>query len=354
MGRPSLSKFVNNTDAAATAITTTQVSPTVIQTGFPVGDILYKRLLLRYSGNLNIVSSGAGTIVTRGGLQFLRSVSLETDKHGKLVDGVDGIMLHVMQTVKGHARPVNTDVTSAATGTPTFEYGLELPFIDVNAARPEDVALDLYGARPTLTTQTGIFTDFVSGGSNSTAQVQVYRQEVHVDMDPGPVDIAADGPLLMPYLGVYKYPILATARATQIGIPYGDRVYKRIFITQRNGSTLAELNNTILGANDNDRVTLKVNGFPWIDNIEWLALQDMNAADYELAAMPTGVGVLDFCPRRARGYMHSDALNVINNAVGTAELLLDATTVSNGQIWLGWDAMKPILPGALRPRPANG
>ncbi len=257
-----------------------------------------------------------------------------------------------MQTIKGGARPVNTDISSAATGSPTFEYGLEIPFIDRKAARPEDVSLDLFGARPTLTTQVGIFTDFVSGGTNSVAQVASFKQEVHVDMDPGPVDIAADGPLLMPYLGVFKYPILSTARATQIGIPYGDRVYKRIFLCQRNGSTLAEINNTIIGANDNDRVTLKVNGFPWVDNVEWLALQDMNANDYGLSAMPNGVGVLDFCPQRARGYMHSDALNVINNAVGTAELLLDATAVSNGQFWLGWDAMKPILPGALRPRPS--
>ncbi len=354
MGRPSLSKFVNNTDIAATAITTTQPSPTVVQTGFPVGDILYKRLLLRYSGSLSITSSAPGTVVTRGGLQFIRAITLETDKHNRLVDGMDGIMIHVMQTVKSRARPVNTDISATTTGSPTFEYAIEIPFIDSDAARPEDVSLDLFGARPTLTTQVGVVADFVSGGTNSVLSVASYKQEIHVEMDPGPVDIAADGPLLQPYLGVYKYPVTSTARATQVGIPYGDRVYKRIFICQRNGSTLAELNNTILGANDNDRLSLKINGFPWIDNIEWLALQDQNASDYELAAMSTGVGVLDFCPRRARGYMHSDALNVINNAVGTAELLLDATTVTNGQLWLGWDAMKPILPGALRPRPANG
>lgn len=354
MGRPSLKKFVNRTNIAATAITTTQPSPTIVQVGFPVGDTLYKKLNLSYRGSLALTTSGAGTIITRGGLQFLRSIRFETDKHGLIVDGVDGIMLHQMQTVRNRVRPPNNDISSAGSGAPTYSYALEIPFFDPASARPEDLGLDLYGARPTLTTQVGVVTDFISGGTYSAESVDNYPQEIHAEVDPGPVS-PSDGPLLMPYWGVRKENISSTATQYQIILPYGDRVYKRIFITQRDSSTLGEIANTVLGVNATDRLSLKVNGYSWVDNLQWLALQDQNAQDYGLASMPTGVGVLDFIPRRARGHMLSDALSVVNNVAGTIELDIDVTSVSNGQVWLGFEAAKPIPAAALRPRPsANG
>lgn len=354
MGRPSLRKFVNRTDIAATDIGATQPSPTVIQIGFPVGNVLYKKLNLSLRGTLSITSSAAGTIVTRGGLTFLRSLRFETDKHGLIVDGIDGIMLHDMEFIRKGVRPPNTDIASAATGAPSYIYGLEIPFFDPDAARPEDLGLDMYGARPTLTSSYGLFEDFIDGGTNSVALVDTYNQEVHVEVDPGPVS-PADGPLLMPYWGVKKEAISSTATAYQIILPYGDRVYKRLYITQRDGVTLESLANTVVGVNASDRLSVKVNGYSWLDNVQWLALQDQGAQDYKIAAMPTGVAVVDFVPRRARGHMLSDALSVVNNVAGTIELVIDVTTATGDQLWLGFEAAKPIPAAALRPAPqANG
>lgn len=354
MGRPSLSKFVNRTDIASTAIGATQPSPTLVQIGFPVGNVLYKHLLLSYRGTLSLTASAAGTIVSRGGLQFLRSIMLETDKHGRIIDGLDGIMLHVMQMIRSGVRPPNTDITDAATGAPSFIYALDIPFFDEDAARQEDLGLDLYGARPTLTTQVGVVGDFISGGTYSVETVDLFPQEIHAEIDPGPV-AAGDSPLLMPYWGVRKEPISSTTTQYQIQLPYGDRVYKRIFLCQRDGVTLAELSNTVCGANATDRLSLKINGYSWTDSIQWRALQDRNAQAYKLAAMPTGVAVLDFVPKRSRGALLSDALSVVNNVAGTAELAIDVTTASGDQLWIGMECAKPIPPAALRPAPAaNG
>lgn len=349
MGRPSLRKFVNRLDIAATAIGASQPSPSVVQVGFPVGNVLYKKLSLSFRGAMALTASGAGSITTRGGLQFLRSLSLETDKHGRIVDGLDGILLGDMQTIRKGTRPPNTDISNASSGTPTFAYALEIPFFDPASARPEDLGLDMYGARPTLTTQVGVAGDFISGGTYTVQNVTSFPQEIHAEVDPGPVD-PADGPLLMPYWGVRKEPITSTATQYQIILPYGDRVYKRIYITQRDGVTLESLSNTVVGANASDRLSLKVNGYSWVDSVQWLALQDQNSQDYGLTAMPTGVAVLDFVQARARGHMLSNALSVVNNVAGTIELDIDVTTASGDQLWIGMECAKPIPPAALRPQ----
>lgn len=352
MGRPSLKKFVNRTQIASTAITTAAPSPTIVQVGFPVGNVLYKKLNLSYRGTLSLTASGGGTTVTRGGLQFLRSLKLETDKHGAIVDGLDGIALHVLETIRKGVRPPNTDISANTTGAPTYNYALEIPFFDPNAARPEDTGLDMYGARPTLTTQVGVVGDFISGGTYSVESVDSFPQEISCEVDPGPVD-PSDGPLLMPYWGVRKEPITSTTTQYQIILPYGDRVYKKIVITQRDGVTLEELANAPIV--NTARLSLKVNGYSWYDNKEWAALQDENAQDYGLTAMPTGVGVLDFIPARARGFMLSNALSVVNNVAGTIELDIDVVTASGDQLWILMECCKPIPPAALRPAPsANG
>lgn len=366
MGRPIQTKTVQNSQVitSASPVTTVAPSPFQLTNPFPVGDLVYQDMPLRISGNLNTITGG-GTIVPDGGLQFIRALYLSTPQHNMIWDGLDGILIHDMQTVEQHSHPTHDDVQNIAAGaTDTFEYSLKLPFKDLFSYNMEDTGLDvLRSGQPLLQLNLGVYGDFVSGGA-AADQVQAFTLETSLRLDPGPIDPAYQAPReFMPYRGVLKYPISATVAQQQIFLAFGDRIIKRLYVTQRNGSTLARLANTIVGANDTDRLSLKINSnFPWVDRVEWLALQDMNQSDYNLAAMPVGVGVIDFVPRvlggtsgpkagGEAGAKLSDALSVLSKDQGTLELDIDVTTVSNGQLWIGYDAVKVLPFGARRPAP---
>ena len=356
-----LKKFIRNTVVASgsSTITSTQPSPVNISDNWLVGNLTYESLCLNFYGALDLVATAAGAIVERGALRFLRELNFSTDKHGRIIDRLDGITLHNLQTVRGGRRPVAVDIDDSVTGTPSFEVALKFDFFDRRAARPEDTVLDMLISRPELSLQYGIPQstangDMIVGGTYTTVECDSLTQEVHVKANPGPVDGPKEGPVSVPYWGILKYPINSTVTQQQIGLSYGDRGIKRLYITQRNGTTLAELANTVIGANRTDRLSLNLNGFRFIDSIQWTALQNENAGDYNLDSMPPGMAVLDFAPDRTGGYRLSNILNALTNIQGTLELLADVTSVTNGQLWIIYEAVKPIPSGALRPAAAAG
>lgn len=367
MGRPIQHKFVANSQiiTSAAVITTTAASPYQLTNPFPVGDLVYQDLNLRFSGNLNC-ATGGGSVVTDGGLRFIRSVYFSTPQHQMVVEDVDGILLNDMMEVIDKTSYPRNDVTgTGAATTPTFNYALKLPFKDLMSFNASDLGLDvLRSGNPLLQINTGVYTDFVSGGAAADS-VQAFTMESHLRMDPGPVTDPDLPTEFMPYMGKLTFPVSTTVAQQQIFLAFGDRIYKRIFVTQRNSSTNARLNNTIVGVNDTDRLSLKINSnFPWVDRVEWLALQYQNCIDYRRSAMPNGVAVIDFVkqilggvdPDNPRGGSAgpklSDALSVLSKNQGTLELDIDVTTVSNGTLRIGYDAVKILPLGARRPAPA--
>ncbi len=366
MGRPTQSKFVANSQIVVSSapVKGTAPSPFQLTNPFPVGDAVYQDMNIRLSGNLD-TTNGGGTVVTDGGLQFVRALYLSTPQHNFIYEGPDGILLRDWLTVINKASFVHSDPTGTGGSTNSkFDYAIKLPFKDMRSFNASDLGLDvLRSGQPLLQLNLGVYGDFVSGG-NANDTVQTFTSEIHLRMDPGPVT-APDLPTeFMPYFGVLKVPISATVAQYQIFLAFGDRIIKRLMVTQRNGSSLARLANTVIGTNDTDRLSLKINSnFAWFDRIEWIALQDQNAADYRLSAMPTGTAVLDFVqeilggvdPTNGRGggagAKLSDALSVLSKNQGTIELDVDCTSVSNGQIWIGYDAVKVLPLGARRPAP---
>jgi len=285
---------------------------------------------------------------------MVRQVEFSTDKHGLIIDKLDGVMLHNIQTLKRGRRPINQDISSAATGTPGFEYCLEFDFEDSEAARPEDTVLDMLLARPELRIQYGIPQsaangDMIVGGTYTTSTCNSLTQEVTAKYNPDLSDSAKDGPIGMPYMGILKFPINSTVTQQQIILSYGDRTIKKLYIAQRNGTTNAELANTIIGVNQTDRLSLKLNNYPWVDNEAWLSMQADNASRFRLDAMPVGMAVMDFSERKTGGARLSDALNVLTNINGTLEILADVTTATAAQLWIVYDAVKALQASAQRP-----
>lgn len=349
-------KFIRNSQVASgsSVIAATQASPVNVSDNWEVGNLTYESLCLNIYGSLDLTATAAGQLVERGVLRFLRELNFGTDKHNRIVDRLDGVSLNLIQMIHRRRRPVANDIDDTATGTPAFEMAFEIPFLDEEAVRPEDTVLDMLISRPYLETTYGIPQsaangDMIIGGTYTLAECDALNQEVHVNTNPGPVDNAKEGPVSVPYWGILKYPVTSTVTQQQIGLSYGDRGIKKLFITQRNGTTLAELNNTVIGNNRTDRLSLNLNGFRFVDNLQWTALQAENASRYGLDAMPPGAAVLDFAPKRANGFRLSNILNVLTNINGTLELLCDVTGSTTNQLWILYEAVKPLPTGAQRP-----
>lgn len=361
MGRPIQRKFVSNNAPFAAAVTTTAPAPFQLTAPFPVGDMVYQECNIRWSGTCT-ETTGGGAVVSDGGLQFLRAIYFSTPQHTMIVENVDGILLHDILTIKGRVHPVHSDISGTGVGTsPTFDYFLRLPFKDLRSFNSPDLGLDvLRSGNPLLQINLGVYTDFVSGGAAGDSVAATSVMETSLSLDPGPVTDPDLPNQFQPYYGTARFPISATVQQFQMFLAFGDRIIKRLFVTQRNTSTLARLANTIIGAADTDRISLKINSnFPWADRLEWKALQDQNAYEYGLGSMPTGVAVFDFVQEILggtdggqgggnAGAKLADALSVLSQNQGTLECDADVTTVSNGAIIFGYEAVKILQPGARR------
>lgn len=338
--RPSQEVVVSSSTSApaSTAVPASQR----INTGWPVGDTILKEIVLHIRSKV----STAMTMVANGRLIFLNSLRFKTEKHGYIIDDVDGVMLRMMSWAdqpngQGH----QFDVTTADAG-----HFLKLPFYDRMGYREEDCGIDLLRvARPELELVFGAPSQIESSaGSLSNLDV-----DVSAEIDPGRIDDPAnDGPRAMPYKNVLKVTISATATAFQISLGYGSLNIRRLFLSQRTSTTLAIANNTIIGANVTDRVSFKINGFPWRDGIRWDHIQNKNLMDYERFDATQGVGIIDGQRKQTYGGKVSESYNTVSPNNGRADLFVDVTAAANGAVWVGFDAIRAIPDGAKRPSAA--
>lgn len=339
--RPSQRVVVSSTTSAP-ASTATPASQR-INTGWPVGDTILKEILL----HIRSKTSANTAMVALGRRIFLRSCRFKTEKHGYIIDDVDGVMLWFMswadQTMgQGH----QTDVTNADGGT-----FMKFPFYDRHGYREEDCGIDLLRvARPELELVFGPPSDIESTGGTTLSNLDT---DISCEIDPGRIDDPVnDGPKAMPYKNALKITISATATAFQVSLGYGSLSIRRLFLSQRNSSTLAIANNTIIGANVTDRVSFKINGFPWVDGVRWDHIQNGNLMDYQKFDSAQGVGIIDAERDQTYGGKVSESFNTVSPNNGRADLFVDVTSVSNGALWIGYDAIRAIPDGAKRPTPA--
>lgn len=339
--RPSQLLVVSSTTSAPASASTPASQR--INTGWPVGDTILKEAILHIRSKTSVNTA----MVANGRLIFLRSCRFKTEKHGYIIDDVDGVMLRMMSWAdqrggQGH----QFDVTNADGG-----HFLKFPFYDRYGYREEDNGIDLLRvARPELELVFGPPSDIESTGGTTLSNLDV---DVSVEIDPGRIDDPTnDGPKSMPYKNVLKIAISATATAFQISLGYGSLSIRRLFISQRNSSTLAILNNTVIGANVTDRVSFKINGFPWVDGVRWDHIQNRNLMDYQKFDSTQGVGIIDAQREQTYGGKVSESFNTVSPNNGRADLFVDVTTGSNTAVWIGFDAIRAIPDGAKRPTAA--
>lgn len=354
MSAPNKKTFVSNTGiATSTNVIASGGNVTQkLSQGFPTGNQILKRMRMRYSGNLNLAGAGpAGSIITRGGLQNIRSIFLQTPQHNALMNNIDGLGLHDLLYLRKRKRPINTDISSAGNGTPSFEYSLELPFEDVSSIIPGESSLDMFQVSYVeLTINIGGATDFISGGTYTTETIQVLNLEIDADINPSPT--ASDIPVWQPYINKLVFPVNQTTTGFQLLLAYGNRLIKRYLIEQRNNVSFAQLANTVCGAADQDRLSMVVGGYDWWHRIEWLAAQDQMVDDFGLAdGVITGAVAVEFGRAPAVGFKASDLLGLNSPSAGSpvTEIDIDSTSVTNGSYWVYEEGLKPPPQESQRP-----
>jgi len=334
MALKSFRRLVTNTAFSSAVITTVQPSIQTNDKGYPAGEEFFQGLALRIYGTLGITSSGAGTAVTDGPLRFLRNVFIESDKHGPIVNNVDGLSLaRLHRFLNGTAAAIDLP-TPLTTGTPTFSGSINIPFAIPGCIRPEDSHLYMKTARAKATWQAGVVADLVSGGTNSKLEVttaylqQVANVKAHENGSPL---LSADMPVYIPFVELKKVNVTATG-TLKIELPYGDRLYHMLAISQRNNSTLAEIDNAIILPEANIR--LEKNNLPRINSIQWKDIQDETKRIFHLETVPTGWGVIHSCGDLNKPAQISEMLDTVDTSAGTLNLFVDSVTGSNYDIWV--------------------
>lgn len=339
-----------------TLAATTAAAPAAQQfsDGFASGDLLLRTLRIRLNGVQTVTTSSAGTPNPLGPLKFLRSLTIKTDKHNSLVDNIDGVGLYrLAQFMKGaNCVPELVPIASGNTGTPVFSAAFEIPFYCPGQAKGmkdgvdygDESRLDMSRARMTALASFGLSTDILPDGTNSeNTTAATFDVVQHVEYPVSGKVALAHKPNSILNIELIKLDIAATKTGWTYDLPYGDRVYKMIAISQRNSSTLAELSTVVTAA---AKVGLTVNNVPFINDIALAQIQAENKEDYGIATMPTGWAVLDVMKSGKK----TEGLNTISSAQGKVTLKADVTSVSNGALWIYLVSFKDIPAPAIRPQ----
>lgn len=350
MARPQQPRSIESVTVASTAstIVAANPNPTIHSNSLPSGDLALTELYYYYDGTINQSGAADGTVIADGQFKFLRGLTVRTDKHQRIVDDVDGLGLFRIAEFTDGEPGLSEEIDSNADNE-TFRASLTVPFAQRNYFRPYDAILDMKYARMTVEAKWGNYTDLLSGAA-ATNNIDDLIADLSVRQLPGPLVEAPDAfselPNWMTHLSMDRVDIASTQTNRKIALPYGDRIIRRVYISQRNSVTFAELNNTVIQAED--RISLEVNGVRWVDNLKNHEIQAENRRAFRTAAGRDGWTVLQF-DQTGR---FPDFLSLLDAGNGSANLLLDVRSVTNGALWIYVESFKPVPEAARRPRVA--
>lgn len=353
--------FRHITDNLIATFGASQPAIQITKDGFPAGDEGVLGVQLTYKGEFD-TSAAAGAAVTDGALKILRALTVETDKHRKIIDGVDGLGLHRMLQLEGETRQISVDCASNADAT-TFEASLYIPFADDRRLiRPYDCLLDMKNSKMTVKRQYGVVTDIQSAGT--APQIVNMREDISVEVVPGPIndgspemnpDAVREGldpkkfselPGFIPVRERNPFPITATKNGFQIPVSVGDKILRRIYLSQQTivpaTGLVTEVSNIV---SENAAISFKVGKDVIMDRMTWKELVGKNKRESGVETMPTGWAFISFdrqksVPRMLDLYKFPSGLS--------CNVEVDVTTQTNANLVVYLDYLQLIPPAAVR------
>ncbi len=346
MAKATISRNIDRVSVIA-ASTATSVTPAlqVRDQNFPSGDVGLRSITIRYDATMG--GTATPTRITNGHIFYLNALTVETDKHGKIVDAVDGLLLYVMNMFDFQTAGLATALSSTPADTDTPSASWKVPFSLFRGLRPYDTNLDMVNSRMKVSSQYGPGTNLWTNTAGSPV-ILTNVQSIEGKILPGPLDSdpKSAGRETPDYMRCFEQaiiPITATATRFQIALPFGDRIWRRIFITQRNTSSKIEMSNVIAATAE---VSLYINNIPIVDRRRFCDIQAENKLVYALETLPTGVAVIDFDDDEQERIF--DMLWSLTTDSGNCYLYIDVTTQTNASLLLGFDSLKAIPAAARR------
>ncbi len=343
MARPTISRNIDQVAVLSSPGSASAPAPQVRDQNFPTGDKGLRSILLRYDATISGTSTPVR--VNNGHIFYLNGLTVETDKHGKMVDNVDGLLLYIYNIYTYNTTGLATALTSTPTDNDTPSATYIVPFSLYHGLRPYDTLLDMEKARMKVTSVYGAVTNLWTQ-AGGTPLVVTNTQSIESKELPGPLVDGGPNSELPVWIKTFEQsqiPITATQTRFQIALPFGDRIWNSLFLTQRNTSTKVEMSNVIAATAN---VSLYVNGVPIIDRRRFCDIQSENKSKYNLESLPTGVAVLDFDDDTQQ--RTQDMLWTLDLNSGNMYLYIDVTTQTNASLLLGYDCLKPIPAAAQR------
>lgn len=311
--------------------------------GMPTGNMILKNLSLGINYNLTI---GTGTTPqTNGEILLAKSIYVNSDKHGTIVEGLDGMLLHrMLQHIWGERG--QTTAYAAATGNYYTSWCIPMALPEnVHAFRPLDSALDLLNTR--IDTRIGFNTQSVALGTPGTASsIPTVNWSGELGYSPKEPPSAAqllegELPIWAPVFKQRLVPITATAAQLQIPLDNSGLIYLGLGIHQRNSSTAAEVTDIVVPS---AKIRMEVNGVDRIQPTEARDLMSFATPSCEINAPTYAFTWLDFYSGSG---MISDVPNTIGQS-GQVNLFVDVVTSANRELRVGIWGLKPLNDAAKR------
>jgi len=332
---------------------------------WPKGNMIYRKLIIRLVGHMDIsVASGnALTAASQLAAKLIKSLYFRTSNLQYLITGVDGLTLYRMLCRKLRRQLYLQDLAavaaSASNTADPFEVVLEIPFENPFAIRPADCGIDMVMAgNPELRIDFQLPSALVSiSGSGNTLNLVDLTAYISVEAIENP-NRAMGLPTHKILLDAIQMPVGATGAGQLLNpaLPDNDRIHLAMLFAQRDLTSFAELADTIIGVNDDDKVTFKVNSDTYWDSINWLQEEHRQNAEYGTAILGPGQIFMDFQRRTTHGMRVTDAIDVETNIPGNLFTYLDLTKPGSGNpyIVVGLDGLQSLNSKQMRPASLNG
>lgn len=322
------------------AITTSAPGDVVSGQGMPTGNMTLSNLHLGVNHNLTI---GTGlTPLTDGEIILVKSIFVNSDKHGTIVENLDGLLLHRMLQYIYGTRP---QTTAYAAASANYFTGWDIPLAipeNAHAFRPYDSVLDLASAR--LDTRVSFNTQTQALGTPGTASsIPTVTWSGHLNYAPkeSANPLESELPLFTPVFKQRVVPISATTNQLTIPLDYSGLIYLGIGLHQRNSSTFAEVTDILVpGA----KVRLEVNG---VDRVLPMEVRDLGSVAKTQCEVESSTAAFTFLDFFSKTGMITDAINTIGTQ-GSVNLYADVVTSANRELRVGVWGLKPLNDNAKR------
>lgn len=322
------------------AITTAAPNDVLSGQGMPTGNMILDAIHLGINQNLAI---GTGTTPqTDGELLLVKSIFLNSDKHGPIIENLDGLSAHRMLQAIWGTRPQTTAYAAASANYFSgWDFPLALPEA-VTPYRRYDSALDLLNARldarVSFNTQTQALG---TPGTASSVPTVTWAGVLGVNPKESPNPLEGELPLWTPVFKQRAVPISATTNQLMIPLDYSGLIYLGIGLHQRNSSTFAEVTDILVpGA----KVRLEVNGVDRVMPMEQRDLLSQFKAGRGIESSTYAFTWIDFLGRSG---MIGDVPNTIGTQ-GQVNLFADVVTSANRQLNVLIWGLKPLNDAAKR------